>query len=362
MIKLGFVLLSNSADPIPSTRIAVLNMLPFLRAARFDPHIVFEPEQGCEQPDVTGLAARLIGQGFALVCFQKVHGARVEQMARELAAAGVKTVYCVCDLIDPNMTAATDATLVVTDFLRQHYPAELRSKVHVVHDGIEDPAMCKASWSDHRGSPGRPLRAVLLTSSSLVGLPHIGAPPAWLEVTIIGRYAPPRQLAGRVRGALQTLAQQPNSGDRLACVRFMLNRRIRCVPWSLERVRELVPRADIGIIPIDDRPLASALAPPFWMRKSECRLTLKMAAGLPVVTTPIPSYEPVIEHGVNGYFARSRADWCAAFEALRDPDMRQDMGQRARLAVLERYSMAQQARKLIDVFDELLGRAPATPS
>ena len=54
-VKIGFVLLSNSQHPIPSTRIAVLNMLPFLRAANFDPHIVFEPEYGTENPDVTDL-------------------------------------------------------------------------------------------------------------------------------------------------------------------------------------------------------------------------------------------------------------------------------------------------------------------
>src|SRR5437870_4093220 len=32
-VKIGFVLLSNSRNPLPSTRIAALNMVPFLRAA-----------------------------------------------------------------------------------------------------------------------------------------------------------------------------------------------------------------------------------------------------------------------------------------------------------------------------------------
>ena len=51
-IKIGFVLVSNSRRPIPSTRIAVLNMFSFLRAANFQPEIVFEPQEVTEKPDV----------------------------------------------------------------------------------------------------------------------------------------------------------------------------------------------------------------------------------------------------------------------------------------------------------------------
>src|SRR4051812_21128298 len=58
-VKIGFVLLSSSREPLPSTRIAVLNMIPFLRQARFEPHIVYEPESGTEQPELSGLARRL---------------------------------------------------------------------------------------------------------------------------------------------------------------------------------------------------------------------------------------------------------------------------------------------------------------
>src|SRR6185295_4410506 len=79
-VKIGFVLLSSSRDPLPSTRIAVLNMIPFLRQARFEPHIVYEPETGTEQPELTGLAQRLADQGFRVVFFQKVRGPSVEAL------------------------------------------------------------------------------------------------------------------------------------------------------------------------------------------------------------------------------------------------------------------------------------------
>lgn len=51
--RIGFVLLSNSACPLPSTRIAVLNLFPLLRAAGYDPEIVFEPADATETPDLS---------------------------------------------------------------------------------------------------------------------------------------------------------------------------------------------------------------------------------------------------------------------------------------------------------------------
>src|SRR5207248_5056209 len=99
--KIGFVLLSNSRNPQPSTRIAVLNVMPLLRAAGFDPHIAYEPEEACELPDLAGLADRLAAEGFRVVVFQKVRGAKVQDAVRRLSAHNIRTVFCVCDLIDP---------------------------------------------------------------------------------------------------------------------------------------------------------------------------------------------------------------------------------------------------------------------
>jgi hypothetical protein len=188
LVKIGFVLLSNSRHPIPSTRITVLNMLPFLRAANFDPHIVFEPEHGTENPDVTDLAPRLLAENFRIIFFQKVHGSSVEKLARQLSAAGVKTVYSVCDLVDAAMAMATDITIVVTDYLKSLYSLVLQPKIRVVHDGIEHPELYKSNQSTHWGSRVRPLRAVLVTSANLDRLPIISTPPDWIAVSILGHY------------------------------------------------------------------------------------------------------------------------------------------------------------------------------
>jgi glycosyltransferase involved in cell wall biosynthesis len=74
-----------------------------------------------------------------------------------------------------------------------------------------------------------------------------------------------------------------------------------------------------------------------------------MAIGLPVVATPIPSYEPVIKQGVNGFLARSQGDWVRCLSALRDPDARRAIGRNARESALTGYSKELQAQRLIEV-------------
>jgi hypothetical protein len=358
IVKVGFVLLSNSRDPMPSTRIAVLNMFPFLRKAGFEPHIVSEPEQSTEMPDLSALALapRLIGEGFHIVVFQKVGGPSVEALARELGEAGIRTVYCVCDLIDTRMAEITDATVVVTDFLKSLYPAELQEKIHVVHDGIEHPEIFKQGASNRRGSIGTPLRAVLVTSMSLEHLPQIVTPPRWLNVTIVGRYASPQSVARRAGQAARKLIRCRSNSERLAYLRFLADWKIGCTAWDPVTVYRHMLDADIGIIPVDavEAPDGPGDVTPSWKVKSENRLSMKMCVGLPVVATPIPSYLPLISHGKNGFFARARSEWTEHLGALRDPVVRERIGRAARASVLQRYSMEEQGRLLSNVLFSLV--------
>lgn len=352
--RVGLVLCSPSAQPIPSTRIAVLNMLPFFLSAGLQPRVLSEPPQPSETPDLTGVAARAIDAGCEVVLLQKVRGPGAVALAQQLTAAGVRTIYVVCDLVDVPMVEATDATVVVTDYLRSLYPLRLQPRIHVVHDGIEHPAAAKDDWGSATGTRHCPLQAVLVTSACLDRLPVLGHPPAWLTVRIVGRYA--RGLR-KWRETRWTWAAQP-AAERLAHLRFLLDRGIECVPWDPQGVYREMRQADIGVIPVETAAEAGAGVPPAWQVKSENRLTLKMSMGLPVIATPIPSYEPVIEHGVNGFFARSRRDWEACLTALRDPARRREMGLAARASVAEKYSMPAQASKLIGVVREVCATRP----
>ena len=350
--KVGFVLLSGAQNPIPSTRIAVLNMFPFLRAAQFDPEIVFEPSQNTETPDVQGLAARVKTEGFQIVFFQKVHGPSVLAQARELREAGVKTVFGVCDAVEPDMVEATDATVAVTDYLKSLYPKALQARIATVHDGIERPWLHKADWGTHSGSRTQPLRAVLVTSLDLDRLPVLGNPPNWLDVTIVGRYPATSQTLQRWRETRWRLAGQAGWREKLRFLNFLTNPRIQRIAWDADGVYDAMQHADIGIIPVETDPARGALWR--WQVKSENRLTLMMAMGLPVVATPIPAYEPVIRQGQNGYLANNKAEWLSQLSALRDPNLRQSIGHWARQTALDAYSMERQAEKLIAVLRGLI--------
>jgi glycosyltransferase involved in cell wall biosynthesis len=354
-MKVGFVLLSNSARPLPSTRIAVLNMFPFLRAAGFEPDIIFEPDDCLEQPDVSGLSHRLIAARYDVVVFQKVFGPSIENLVRELSATGVTTVYFVCDLVHVAMAEATHATVVVTEYLKQLYPSSLHHKIHIVHDGIEEPDVEKIHAGENRGSRFHPLRAVLITSASLHHLPHIGTPPDWLEIIILGRYDGPRPFLKRLRGALRILKDADGASNRRERLDFMRSPRIHCEQWSRANLVRMLETADIGILPIDNSAMQLPGAEtPMWKRKSENRLTLKMAAGLPVIATPIPSYVPVIQQGINGFLAHNKQDWMKYLEDLREPEARQRIGRNARTTVFDKFSTAAQAQALVTILVDLV--------
>ena len=354
-LRVGLVLCSSSAQPIPSTRIAVLNMLPFFLSAGLQPRVLFEPLQPSETPDLTAVAALAINAGCDVVLLQKVRGLGAVALAHQLRAAGVRTVYIVCDLVDVPMVEATDATVVVTEYLRSLYPQRLMPRIHVVHDGIEQPSAGKDDWGSATGARHCPLKAVLVTSACLERLPVLGHPPAWLNVRIVGRYT--RGLR-KWREMRWTWATQ-SAAERLERVRFLLDRRIECVPWDPEGVYREMMQADIAVIPVEAVAADTGASVPLaWQVKSENRLTMKMSMGLPVIATPIPSYETVIEHGVNGFFARSARDWEACLSFLRDPARRREMGLAARASVMNTYSMQAQAAKLISVLREVCATPP----
>ena len=354
-IAIGFVLLSNSRDPQPSTRISVLHMLPFLKAAGYDPHILFEPETGNAEPDLAGLEDAVAEKGIAAVYFQKVHGAGVVAVARRLASRGVRTIYGVCDFVDNEMAEATDVTVVVTAFLRSLYREDLQQRILVIHDGIEHPELHKTSHREDRGSVRRPLRAVLVTSSDLNHLPEFESPTRFVEVIVVGRYPDEADRIARFNWARWTFWKLPSLSERVRFLRFLFHPRIRRVQWSQETAYELMMQSDIAIIPADrvlDPVPGSTIS--WWQVKSENRLTMKMSIGLPVIASPVPSYLPVIRNGENGYTASGSAEWRACFELLRDPRVRREVGEHARNTVAERFSLASQAAKLVAVFDRLL--------
>jgi glycosyltransferase involved in cell wall biosynthesis len=104
------------------------------------------------------------------------------------------------------------------------------------------------------------------------------------------------------------------------------------MPWSEETEVECIQAMDIGIMPLADSP---------WARgKCGYKLIQYMACGLPVVASPVGVNAEIVEHGVNGFLARSDDEWRQALETLLcDPGLRRQMGQAGRRKVETQYSL-----------------------
>jgi glycosyltransferase involved in cell wall biosynthesis len=100
--------------------------------------------------------------------------------------------------------------------------------------------------------------------------------------------------------------------------------------WELEEEAQLFARFSVGIMPLPDTPYTRA--------KAGFKLLQYMAAGLPVVASPIGVNRELIQRSGGGFLASSGDEWLEALEALaRSADLRHEMGRRGR-AFVESYA------------------------
>jgi glycosyltransferase involved in cell wall biosynthesis len=323
-------------------------MLRFLRDANYEPHICFECDS--DMPNVP-LADRLCAAGVEIAYFQKVHGPAVVREVEKVSQRGIRTIFGVCDVIDNEMARACDATIVVSDYLKNLYDPKLQPKIFVVHDGIERPEVERRESSSTR-KVEKSLKAVLVTAYAPLEIPIVRTPPKFVEITVVGRYPSSNSFLQKLRDSYWDILKKKNAAQRYRFIKHLLNKEFKTVSWDINSVYRVMAESDVGIIPVDMKhdPLPDQ-AVSSWQVRSENRLTMKMAIGLPVIASPVPSYHAVIQQGINGYLATDRADWIALFDQLRDPKIRQSIGSNARASVIERFSKESQARKLLTVLE-----------
>lgn len=120
----------------------------------------------------------------------------------------------------------------------------------------------------------------------------------------------------------------------------------RFVPWRLDLEPEIFGAMDIGIMPLPDNERAR--------NKAGFKLLQYMAAGLPVVATPIGLNRDLVVPGWNGYLAESLDEWRDSLARLvRDPALRRELGANGRAFVAERYDSSVAAEAWVAVLEEL---------
>jgi glycosyltransferase involved in cell wall biosynthesis len=117
--------------------------------------------------------------------------------------------------------------------------------------------------------------------------------------------------------------------------------RAESFPWTEETEVARIAAFDVGIMPLTDTP--------FERGKCAYKLLQVMAAGKPVIASPVGANRQVVQHGVNGFLAETPDEWVEAIRTLADPDLRRRMGAAARRTVEDQYSTAIVAPRLATI-------------
>jgi len=121
------------------------------------------------------------------------------------------------------------------------------------------------------------------------------------------------------------------------------------VPWSIEAEPAAVSGFDIGIMPLRDTARTRGRC---GFKAIEC-----MAAGVPVVASPVRGPSEVVSHGVTGYLAADDAEWEARLQELAgDHELRSRMGRAGRERVAAAYSAAAWAPRLAALLEARAAR------
>jgi hypothetical protein len=108
---------------------------------------------------------------------------------------------------------------------------------------------------------------------------------------------------------------------------------MRYMEWNLQDELSFFAHFDIGVMPLEDSPFARG--------KCAFKLIQYMAAGLPVVASPVGPNCELVAPGRNGYLASSQDDWQSMLRLLiDDPLLRRRMGESGRDLVRRSYSVS----------------------
>jgi hypothetical protein len=89
---------------------------------------------------------------------------------------------------------------------------------------------------------------------------------------------------------------------------------------------------------------------PFTRGKCGYKLIQYMAAGLPVVASPVGVNKTIVEQGKTGLLASSQEEWMQALVRLyHDVTMRNNMGRAGREKVEKEYNIQITAPRLLDI-------------
>jgi len=249
----------------------------------------------------------------------------------------------------------------------------------IVYD-VDDAVMYQARTAEqgpHRGRLKRFRRTVAMARLTLVGNPiladHVARAGGRAEVVPTGldagRYQPreQRENAGPLKlvwiGSRSTLKRlEPFRGvfDELArampgvVLRVIADAdfsvdglAVENVSWSSETEARLLAECDVGVAPLPDTP--------YTRGKCGFKILQYMAAGLPVIASPVGANAKYVRPGETGLHARSTGEWVAAVQRLAgDPALRVTMGRAGRQRVADEFNLAVLAPRVCRLIEDAM--------
>lgn len=119
------------------------------------------------------------------------------------------------------------------------------------------------------------------------------------------------------------------------------------VQWSEENEGRELANAHIGIAPLPDTA--------FTRGKCGLKSLQYMAAGLPVIASPVSVQTEIVQDGITGILADTDHDWLEAITLLAgNPQLRNKMGEAGQLHCQQGYSIQAGCKKMLQDLDHLL--------
>ncbi len=120
-------------------------------------------------------------------------------------------------------------------------------------------------------------------------------------------------------------------------------RRLNFIPWDKDSEAEDLYKLDVGIMPLPDDE---------WT-KGKCgfKALQYMALGIPPVASPIGVNINIIQHGMNGYLAKTNEEWLHALtELIEQQELREKLGNEAIKTIKKYYSVNANKERFLNLF------------
>lgn len=123
---------------------------------------------------------------------------------------------------------------------------------------------------------------------------------------------------------------------------------LEVIQWTKEKEVQDLQGIDIGIYPL--------VLDKWVLGKSGLKAIQYMAFGLPTVATNVGTTPRIIRHMKNGLLVKTDSEWVDALETLvKNPELRRNIGEAARLTVIENYSTQSIKSVYLSILNKLTG-------